>query len=170
MTPEQREKEEFARVAKQRPVVRLCSELALVGIINDASGKSGGEWMMKAMKELVNSCHFLAIHGIRSRLCISKLSNDPTLSSLPLLITFLKSYSWPFLGIVSNKQISADVRPSSHQANGDETQAFLCQKDLVEQDVRDRFKRMCEGYFDSVCKKLIIEHKVLNLQLTFKFA
>ena len=32
--------------------------------------------------------------------------------------------------------------------------------ELVEQDIRDRFKKMCEGYFDSVCKKLVIEHKV----------
>jgi len=54
LTPEQREKEDFARVTKQRPVVRLCSELALVGIIQDAPDKCGGEWMMKAMKELVN--------------------------------------------------------------------------------------------------------------------
>ena len=33
-------------------------------------------------------------------------------------------------------------------------------EELVEQDIRDRFKRMCEGYFDNVCKKLVIEHKV----------
>jgi regulator of nonsense transcripts 2 len=31
---------------------------------------------------------------------------------------------------------------------------------LVEQDIRDRFKRMCEGYFENVSKKLVIEHKV----------
>ena len=97
----------------------------------------------------------------------SKLSNDPTLSSLPLLITFLKSYSWPFLGIVpavTNKQISADVEPgslSSTQANGDESPESLWQEEwLIGQDIRERFKRMCEGYFDSVCKKLVIEHKV----------
>jgi hypothetical protein len=34
------------------------------------------------------------------------------------------------------------------------------EEELVEQDIRDRFKRMCEGYFDNVCKKLVIEHKV----------
>jgi len=33
-------------------------------------------------------------------------------------------------------------------------------EDLVEQDIRDRFKKMCEGYFDSVSKKLVMEHKV----------
>jgi regulator of nonsense transcripts 2 len=54
LTSEQREKEDYARVAKQRPVVRLCSELALVGIIKDASDRCGGDWMMKAMKELVS--------------------------------------------------------------------------------------------------------------------
>lgn len=32
--------------------------------------------------------------------------------------------------------------------------------DFVEQDIRDRFKRMVEGYYDTVCKKLLIEHKV----------
>jgi len=35
--------------------------------------------------------------------------------------------------------------------------------ELVEQEIRDRFKRMCEGYYDSVCKKLVIEHKVRYL-------
>ena len=32
--------------------------------------------------------------------------------------------------------------------------------ELVEREVRDRFKKMCEGYFDNVSKKLVIEHKV----------
>lgn len=34
------------------------------------------------------------------------------------------------------------------------------EEELVEQDIRDRFKKMCEGYFDNVAKKLVIEHKV----------
>ncbi|EEB88020.1 hypothetical protein MPER_14392 [Moniliophthora perniciosa FA553] len=35
---------------------------------------------------------------------------------------------------------------------------------LVEKDIRDRFKRMCEGYFDNVCKKLLKEHTRLQEQ------
>jgi len=53
LPPEQREKEDGVRVAKQRPILRVCSELALVGIIRDAPGRSGGEWIMRALKELV---------------------------------------------------------------------------------------------------------------------
>jgi regulator of nonsense transcripts 2 len=51
---EQREKEDAARVTRQRPILRVCSELALVGIIRDAPNRSGGEWIMKTVKELVS--------------------------------------------------------------------------------------------------------------------
>ncbi|KAG6842175.1 hypothetical protein C0991_001668 [Blastosporella zonata] len=149
MAPEQREKEDSSRVTRQRPVVRVCSELALVGIIKDGPGRSGGEWIMKALREL--------------------LSNDPSLSSLPLLTTFLKSYSRPYLGIVP---------PVSHKLSSSEGDAVVLNveaggayptlvhevDELVEQDIRDRFKRMCEGYYDNVCKKLVIEHKRLQEQ------
>ncbi|KAF9051213.1 transcription factor [Hymenopellis radicata] len=152
---EQREKEDSARLSRQRPVLRVCSELALIGIITDAPGRSGGEWIMKALKEL--------------------LSNDPTLSSLPLLTTFLKSYSLPFLGITPpavSKQISINTEPGSLSAAQNNGHADLNgfpplnddQTPLVEQDIRDRFKRMCENYFEIVSKKLVIEHKRLQEQ------
>ena len=32
--------------------------------------------------------------------------------------------------------------------------------ELVEREIRARFKRMCEGYYENVSKKLIKEHKV----------
>jgi regulator of nonsense transcripts 2 len=56
LAPEQREKDDLARITRQRPVLRVCAELALVGIIRDAPGRSGGEWIMKALKELVCFC------------------------------------------------------------------------------------------------------------------
>jgi regulator of nonsense transcripts 2 len=100
-----------------------------------------------------------------------QLSNDPTLSSLPLLSTFLKYYSRPFLGIASSssKQIPASSEPGTManattrgEENTSDTSPTSAKEDedLVEQDIRDRFKKMCEGYFDSVSKKLVVEHKV----------
>ncbi|TFY71699.1 hypothetical protein EVG20_g1301 [Dentipellis fragilis] len=153
--PEQREKEEAARVSRQRPVLRVCAELALVGVIRDAPGRSGGEWIMKALRDL--------------------LSNDPSLSSLPLLTTFLKSYARPFLGLtppVSAKQVSAAAEPGSLSsettanttAEGSSEATVPEDEELVEKDIRDRFRKMCEGYFESVAKKLVIEHKRLQEQ------
>ncbi|KAJ6594000.1 transcription factor [Mycena capillaripes] len=152
LAPEQREKDDTSRVTRQRPVLRVCSELALVGIIRDGPGRSGGEWIMKVLKEL--------------------LSNDPTLSSLPLLSTFLKAYSRPYLGIVpptAAKQIPMLSEPGTLSSTQTaESGAFPSltkeETELVEQEIRDRFKRMCEGYFENVCKKLIIEHTRLQEQ------
>ncbi|EJD02975.1 transcription factor [Fomitiporia mediterranea MF3/22] len=155
ITPEQKEKEDAARVTRQRPVLRVCAELALVGIIRDAPGKSGGEWMMKTLKDL--------------------LSNDPTLSSLPLLTTFLKSYARPFLGITpstgSKAQIpegtTTDLVAAVARQNADGFPQLGTdgeEDELVEKETRARFKRMCEGYFESVSKKLVIEHKRLQEQ------
>jgi len=37
---------------------------------------------------------------------------------------------------------------------------------LVEKDIRDRFKKMCEGYFENVAKKLVLEHKVSRFRFS----
>lgn len=36
--------------------------------------------------------------------------------------------------------------------------------ELVEKDIRDRFKKMCEGYFQNVSKKLVVEHNVCGIR------
>ena len=38
---ELKEKEDAARVARQRPVLRVCAELALVGIVRDGPAGAG---------------------------------------------------------------------------------------------------------------------------------
>lgn len=64
MAPEQREKEESARISRQRPVLRVCAELAMVGIIRDVPGRSGGEWIMKAIRDLVSVARSLFKCGV----------------------------------------------------------------------------------------------------------
>ncbi|KAG9093185.1 hypothetical protein FRC06_011642 [Ceratobasidium sp. 370] len=157
LSPEQREKEEAARIVRQRPLLRISSELALVGILSDGPGRSGGESIMKTVREL--------------------LANDPSLGSLPLFTTFLKSYSRPFLGITpsssSTKQVDGDVQAGdlsstvAHEAQngqGNGTSVLNEEDELVEKDIREKFKRMCEGYYDNVAKKLLKEHNRLQDQ------
>lgn len=84
---------------------------------------------------------------------------------------FLKSYARPFLRLVppaASKQISTSTEPGtlSFDASKADDTAFpplgvVAEEDeLVEKDICDRFKKMCEGYFENVSKKLVIEHKV----------
>lgn len=157
LSVDQREKEESARIVRQRPLLRISSELALVGVLVDGPGRSGGDWIMKVVREL--------------------LVNDPTLGSLPLFTTFLKGYSRPFLGITplssSSKQVANDVQAgdlasavAQDAANGVSNGAAVSneKEELVEKDIRDKFKRMCEGYYENVAKKLLKEHNRLQDQ------
>ena len=174
LSPEQREKEDSARVTRQRPVLRVCAELALVAIIRDAPERSGGEYIMKSVRDLV--CAHCIGSNIMSYIG-QQLSNDPSLSSLPLLLVFLKSFSRPYLGIFpqsSSKQISATSEPGTLSENASEEAAQTNgvspvvineSEELVEKDIRDRFKKMCEGYFDNVAKKLVIEHNVSRISI-----
>lgn len=91
---------------------------------------------------------------------------------MPLFSTFLKSYSKTYLGLAppQAKQISSDAEPgtlssvAAGETLGTSTISIDEEEELVEKDIRERFKRMCEGYFDNVAKKLIIEHKVRGYQ------
>lgn len=64
------------------------------------------------------------------------------------------------------KQISGDSEPGTlssatiSEVQGSFPPLLHEDEELIEQDIRDRFKRMCEGYFDNVAKKLVMEHKV----------
>ena len=72
LAQEQREKDDSARITRQRPVLRVCAELALVGIIRDAPKRSGGEWVMKSLKELVCCGIRPAIHPPHKDIVIAR--------------------------------------------------------------------------------------------------
>lgn len=55
---------------------------------------------------------------------------------------------------------TAEANTTNGNANGSFPELQKEEDELVEKDIRDRFKKMCEGYFDNVCKKLVIEHNV----------
>jgi len=97
----------------------------------------------------------------------TQLSNDPSLSSLPLLTTFLKSYSRPYLGITPPQFSKAATNGDPTENGTEDTEKVTLETDeLVEKDIRDRLKRMCEGYFQNVSKKLVMEHNVCGIKVT----
>jgi regulator of nonsense transcripts 2 len=78
------------------------------------------------------------------------------------LTTFLKSYSQPYLGI--SPAHSSDGDADEHGTK-DTERVIPEAEELVEKDIRDRFKKMCEGYFQNVSKKLLVEHNVCGNKL-----
>ena len=58
----------------------------------------------------------------------------------------MKAYGKPYLGISTSPGQIVDAIPE--------------EEELVDKEVRERFKRMCEGYYDNVAKILVKEHNV----------
>ncbi|KZW00324.1 ARM repeat-containing protein [Exidia glandulosa HHB12029] len=148
-----REKDDNERVTRQKAALRLCAELAMVRVIQDGPGRSGGEWVMKTLKGL--------------------LSNDPTLTSLPILVMFIKVFGRPYLGLTPAAakagRTAAEAGTLSDAVSREPVEGRLAQitdegEELVEKDIRERFRRMCEGYFEKVGQKLVIEHNRLREQ------
>jgi len=97
----------------------------------------------------------------------TQLSNDPSLSSLPLLTTFLKAYSRPYLGLTPPQFSKTTTNGDSTTKGTEDTEGVTPEtEELIEKDIRDRFKKMCEGYFQNVSKKLAIEHSVRGIKAT----
>jgi regulator of nonsense transcripts 2 len=95
----------------------------------------------------------------------NQLSNDSSLSSLPLLTTFLKSYSRPYLGITPPQPSKTTSNDDANEHGTKDAESVVPEtEDLVEKEIRDRFKRMCEGYFQNVSKKLVVEHNVCAIR------
>ena len=99
----------------------------------------------------------------------TQLSNDPSLSSLPLLTTFLKSYSRPYLRITPPQFSKTTTNGDSTKGTEDTEKAVPETEEFVEKGIRDRFKKMCEGYFQNVSKKLAIEHSVRGIKATLAY-
>lgn len=84
LNQEQREKEDATRVTRQRPVLRVCAELALVGIIKDAPARSGGEWIMKIIRELVCLPYMSTLSSTTINIAFQR--SDAVLSTSPINI------------------------------------------------------------------------------------
>lgn len=166
-----REKEDNERVTRQKAALRLCAELAMVRVIQDGHGKSGGEWVMKTLRGLVRG------RGSRTLLRAHdavQLQNDPTLTSLPILVMFIKVFGRPYLGLTpataKSGRTAAEAGTLSDAVSREPPEGRLAQitdenEELVEKEIRERFRRMCEGYLEKVGQKLVIEHNV-SLLLT----
>jgi regulator of nonsense transcripts 2 len=137
----ERDKEDKDRLAKQRPVLRILAELAVVGAWPE---------IPKGITEIV-------------KLLKSLMSNDPQYANLPLLATFLKYFSRAYLGPSERKagdepeaQIESEQElvPVAYQTEINE--AFknyfnTASKTLVKGQVRllEQDKRNHEAYIKS---------------------
>ncbi|KAK9768056.1 mRNA decay protein [Basidiobolus ranarum] len=177
LSSEQREKEENARITKQRIFIRITGELWLVGFfwgIDEglASGKQVKESIAGLMtanqetiligKEMKHTGNVL--HSILKDLFSVDKDNH---MNLPLAVAFVKYFGRDLLGIVPKKE---------QQSHGDDSEGTEVPRDaantvpfeetLVGVDVsseqQELFKNLFIDYYRSVEKQLIKAHKYIK--------
>ncbi|KAK8844121.1 hypothetical protein IAR55_006915 [Kwoniella newhampshirensis] len=126
-----KEREDKERLAKQRLVLRIVAELAIVGAWPEGANKGATE-VGKVLKGL--------------------MTGDPQYTNLPLLSTFLKHFGRAYLG----SRPASESEATSGEANVREKDELTADViELVPAEVQKKMRELFEGYFNTASKTLI---------------
>lgn len=169
---EVREKEEKERITRQRALLRVITELWLVGVLrtlDDASkpddatkGATGKapELKTRSSSKVGGSADPFPLEVLKDL-----LGYDREHSNLPLLVIFVKAFSWDILGIQT-------TTPESRKP-GDEDGLPVTEdtKDISAEDqpftppeLADKFKEILKKYFDDVANHIVRDQKSIHVQ------
>ena len=137
LAPEVREKEEKERITRQRALLRVVTELWLVGVIRTLDDVSKPDDAMKGAAGKTPELKTRTNKGTGAEpfpLEVLKdlLGYDREHANLPLLVIFVKSFSWDILGVKpmgadGRKTVEEDGTTEGHDAeHGDGGNRCLC--------------------------------------------
>ncbi|KAH8924908.1 ARM repeat-containing protein [Atractiella rhizophila] len=129
--PEQREKEDTARVSRQRVLLRIFAELELVGLVMTPTGptKNEGENTFQIIKELLTA------------------DKEALLLSIPVATAFAKQLGNLFL------PSSADNPPLVDDADNS-----LGDEDIIPVPMKEKFKKLFTQYYDALSRRAVKEN------------
>ncbi len=154
-TAEQKERDEAARVARQKPLLRVTAELALVDALGHTrDAPTGSDWLFSIIKAL--------------------LATDKDHANVPLLISLLKGLGQSLLSPAASftkddDSLLAD-RASGALTIGDAVDmpaiAALdpASAPLVTPDMQAKFRKLFETYFQTLARRVVKEHQRLQDQ------
>ena len=145
-----REKDEKDRLARQRPVLRIVAELALVSAWEKGLEKGVNDFS-KALQAFVS----VLLDDFVLRF---QMSGDPQFANLPLMITFLKNYARAFLGPLPVKD-----DPNAAAEDGNRATLPAGVDELIPAELQEGFRSLFNSYFDTASKTLAKGHMVSGI-------
>lgn len=184
LSPEAREKEEKERINRQRALLRVVTELWLVGVIrtlddatkpDDATKAAAGK--TTEIKTRSNpSKNGGAAEPFPLEVLKDLLGYDREHANLPLLVLFVKSFSWDVLGIrpqgsegrktVEEDGVATGNQESSdaHAADDDTDPGATADQPFTPPELRERFRNILKKYFDDVKAHVLRDQKSIQSQ------
>ncbi|KAF4982076.1 hypothetical protein FZEAL_2228 [Fusarium zealandicum] len=178
LAPEAREKEEKERITRQRALLRVITELWLVGVVrtlddvsrpDDATkGAAGKTAELKPRTNKATGAEPFPLEVLKDL-----LGYDREHANLPLLVIFVKSFSWDILGM---KPTGADGRKTVEEDGSTETNdeaqdvkdenitSSDADQPFTEPEMRDRFRNVLKKYFEDVKGHITRDQKSIQSQ------
>ncbi|RKF81397.1 Regulator of nonsense transcripts 2 [Golovinomyces cichoracearum] len=191
LSAEAREKEEKERIARQRVLLRIVTELWLVGVLRTFDDVSRPGDIPRSKEPL--SSGFGKLSEVKPKASIGDkiassdpfplevlkdlLGHDREHANLPLLVIFIKSFGWDILGIKTGSEIqkNTDDEPIVRAVNGTEAEDELVEHlitpnnfhedpPLASPELQDSFRNVLKNYFEDVKIHLIRDQKATSKQ------
>ncbi|KAK6537369.1 hypothetical protein TWF694_011561 [Orbilia ellipsospora] len=176
---DQREKEEAARLTRQRVLLRVATELWLVGVVrtlddavnpDDSTASASGSKATDNSKKQPSSAT-IAKSGDDEPFPLEALkdilSRDREGVNLSLVVLFIKNFAWDVLGVkartTSRKAGEDGAQPIDGEAhpNGITDPTDL---PLTDPSVQTRYRNILTTYFSGISKYIHTEHRRLQQQ------
>ncbi|EPS36318.1 hypothetical protein H072_10200 [Dactylellina haptotyla CBS 200.50] len=175
---DQREKEEASRLTRQRILLRVATELWLVGVVrtlddainpdDNTTTTAGSKSSDNAKKQIATT---IAKTGDDEPLPLEALkdilSRDREGVNLSLVVLFIKNFAWDVLGVkaraTSRKAGEDPAQPAESETVANGTNDPMDQP-LTETTVQTRYRNILTTYFTGVSKYIQNEHRRLQQQ------
>ncbi|KAI8635250.1 MIF4G domain-containing protein [Xylariaceae sp. FL1651] len=180
LAPEMREKEEKDRLVRQRALLRVITELWLVGVLrtldevkpDDATRGANGKNAELKIKA-ANPSKGGDAEPFPLEVLKDLLGHDRDHVNLPLLVVFVKSFSWDVLGVKPSgaegrKTVEADgvAKPADASMEQDEGPSEIDHGDppFTGPEMQERFRNILKRYFEDVKAHLVRDQKHIVAQ------
>ncbi|KAL2127794.1 hypothetical protein VTI74DRAFT_10162 [Chaetomium olivicolor] len=178
LSAEAREKEEKDRLVRQRVLLRVVTELWLVGVLrtlddikrpDDATNGTTGKPVEVKSRA---SAKGLAAEPFPLEVLKDLLGHDREHANLPLLVVFVKAFSWDVLGVKAvgsegRKTVEEDGATKAGEGTEDqEGDPAPASEDppFTPPDLQELFKNVLKRYFEDVKGHLIRDQKAIYNQ------
>lgn len=180
LAPDVREKEEKERLVRQRALLRVVTELWLVGVLRTLDDvkpddAARGTTVKDSTLKLKTSSKGGGAEPFPLEVLKDLLGHDREHVNLPLLVIFVKAFSWDVLGVKSagsegRKVVDEDggTKPADEPAEAiDGTDSNIDNDNdppFTSPELQERFKNILKKYFEDVKAHLIRDQKHIVAQ------
>ncbi|KAF4125293.1 regulator of nonsense transcripts 2, partial [Geosmithia morbida] len=181
LSTEAREKEEKERISRQRALLRVVTELWLVGVVRTLDDATKPDEATKATAGKTTEIKSRA--GARAgstaepfplEVLKDLLGHDREHANLPLLVIFVKAFSWDILGVhppgsEGRKTVEEDGTAVGSQDAGKSNGTVDAADPTIDQpftppELRDRFRTILKKYFEDVKAHVVRDQKTIQSQ------